>query len=297
MNSDNNKDKLIDYCERIEKHLLAFTADKPELQGIIVEAMEYSLMAGGKRLRPVLMLEFCRMCGGDPDKYYDIACTIEMIHTFSLIHDDLPCMDNDDFRRGKPSCHKAFPENIALLAGDALNTLPFEVISDAALNGIIDARTAVMLISVLSKAVGVNGMIGGQVIDLQSEGREVSLDTLNTLQEHKTGALIEAACVMGVILSGKLEMIGAAAAYASALGRAFQIVDDILDVTGSFEELGKPIGSDEEQDKTTYVSALGLERSYVEAQALTAQALEILNEFDGSDFLRDLTKRLLTRRS
>ncbi|MBR6102773.1 MAG: polyprenyl synthetase family protein [Ruminococcus sp.] len=288
---------LDERCAEIEKHLAAFTADKPELQGIVTEAMEYSLMAGGKRLRPILMLEFCRMCGGDFEKYYDLACTIEMIHTCSLIHDDLPCMDNDDFRRGKPSCHKAFPENIALLAGDALEVLPFEVISDAALNGVIDAKTGMMLISVLSKAIGVNGMIGGQVIDLQSEGKEISLDVLNTLQAYKTGALIEAACVMGVILSGKYERIGEAAAYASALGRAFQIIDDILDVTGSFEELGKPIGSDEDQNKTTYVSVLGLDRSYAEAQLLTEQALAILDGFEDSEFLHTLTAMLLSRRS
>ena len=204
-------------------------------------------------------------------------------------------MDNDDFRRGKPSCHKAFPENIALLAGDALNTLPFEVISDNALNGVIDPQTALMLISVLSKAIGTNGMIGGQVIDLMSEGKKISIDDLNTLQEHKTGALIEAACVMGVVLSGKLEMIGQAAAYASALGRAFQIVDDMLDITGTFEELGKPIGS--EQNKTTYVSLLGLDRSYVEAELLTQQALSILDEFEDNAFLKELTLQLLSRRS
>lgn len=296
MNKD-VKAELNAYCKEIEKHLAAFTAQKPELQGIVVEAMEYSLMAGGKRLRPVLILEFCRMCGGDYEKYYDLACTIEMIHTCSLIHDDLPCMDNDDYRRGKPSCHKAFPENIALLAGDALEVLPFEVISDSALSGVIDPRTALMLISVLSKAIGTNGMIGGQVIDLQSEDKQISLDVLNTLQAYKTGALIEAACVMGVILSGRFDRIPEAAAYASALGRAFQIIDDILDVTGSFEELGKPIGSDSEQNKTTYVSALGLERSYAEAERLTNEALSILKNFDNNEFLTELTKMLLSRRS
>ena len=295
--TESAKKILDDYGRTINEHLVAFTAEKPELQGLILEAMEYSLMAGGKRLRPVLMLEFCRMCGGDREKYYDIACTIEMIHTFSLIHDDLPCMDDDDYRRGKPSCHKAFPENIALLAGDALNTLAFEVISENALNGVISPQTAVMLTSVLSKAVGTGGMIGGQVIDLLSEGREISIETLNILQEHKTGALIEAACVMGVVLSGRLEMIGQAAAYASALGRAFQIVDDILDVTSTFEELGKPIGSDSEQNKTTYVSLLGLDRSYVEAERLTQQALAILDEFEDNGFLKELTEQLLSRRS
>ena len=294
--TDITKQRLDKYCEEIERHLMSFTAERPHLREVLQEAMEYSLMAGGKRLRPVLMLEFCRMCGGDFEKYYDIACTIEMIHTFSLIHDDLPCMDNDDYRRGKPSCHKAFPENIALLAGDALNTLAFEVISDNALNGVIDPKAAVMLISVLSKAVGVNGMIGGQVIDLESEGKDIGLDTLNVLQENKTGALIEAACVMGVVLSGRLDMIGQAAAYASALGRAFQIVDDILDVTSTFEELGKPIGSDSEQNKITYVSLLGLDRSYVEAGKLTQQALLLLDGFEDNGFLKELTEKLLSRR-
>lgn len=285
------------YCEKIEEELLKFTADKSDLQKIILEAMEYSLMAGGKRLRPILMLEFCRMCGGDVSKILDIACTIEMIHTFSLIHDDLPCMDNDDYRRGIPSCHKAFPENIALLAGDALNTLPFEVISEAALNQKISAQTAVMLVSVLSKSVGTDGMIGGQVMDLNAEGREIPIDELNMLQERKTGALIEAACVMGVIISGKYDKIPAAAKYASALGRAFQIVDDILDVTGTFEELGKPIGSDGEQNKNTYVSLLGLEKSYSEAKRLTNEALISLDEFDDNSFLKELTSELLERRS
>ena len=247
--TEKNELKLKKYREDIDRELLAFTQNKPKLCEIAAEAMEYSLTAGGKRLRPVLMLEFCRMCGGDSSEILDIACTIEMIHTFSLIHDDLPCMDNDDYRRGKPSCHKAFPENIALLAGDALNTLPFEVISGAAIDGRITAEIAVMLISVLSKSVGINGMIGGQVIDLQSEGRDITEETLNILQEHKTGALIEAACVMGVVLSGRFEKIPFAAQYASALGRAFQIVDDILDVTGTFEEMGKPIGSDRDRGK------------------------------------------------
>lgn len=295
--TENNKLILKTYCDKIEEKLLEFTKDKNSLQGVILEAMEYSLMAGGKRLRPVLMLEFCRMCGGDVSKYLDIACTIEMIHTFSLIHDDLPCMDNDDYRRGMPSCHKAFDENIALLAGDALNTLAFEVIANAAMEQRITADKAVMLTSVLSHAVGTSGMIGGQVIDLQSEGKTISLDTLNKLQEQKTGALIEAACVMGVILGGDFEKIPEAADYANALGRAFQIVDDILDVTGSFEELGKPIGSDDEQHKNTYVSLMGLEESKAAADKLTGEALGYLEIFKDNEFLCDLTKSLLERRN
>ena len=206
-------------------------------------------------------------------------------------------MDDDDYRRGKPSCHKAYGEATALLAGDALNTLAFEAIADAATEGVISAQTAIMLVSVLAKAVGVNGMIGGQIIDLGAEGREISIEELDLLQAHKTGALIEAACVMGVILAGDFEKIPAAADYAQALGRAFQIVDDILDVTGSFEELGKPIGSDAEQHKSTYVTALGIEGAQKEADRLTEQALLILEQFDDNEFLRDLTEYLLHRRS
>ncbi len=285
------------YCDKINNALAALTADKPVLRESICEAMEYSLLAGGKRLRPVLMLEFARMCGADPDTLVEVACSIECIHTFSLIHDDLPCMDDDDFRRGRPSCHKQFDEATALLAGDALNTLAFEIIADAAMSGVISAQTAVMLTSVLSKGVGVNGMIGGQIIDMGAEGREIGIDELDLLQRNKTGALIEAACVMGVVLGGRYDMIPAAAQYADALGRAFQIVDDILDVTGTFEELGKPIGSDSEQNKSTYVTALGIEGAQKEAERLTEQALLVLKQFEGCEFLEDLTESLLRRRS
>lgn len=296
--TENNKLLMQAYIEKIEDKLAEFTQDKPEIQGIVSEAMEYSLSAGGKRLRPILMLEFYRMCGGnDLDSILEIACSVELIHTYSLIHDDLPCMDDDDFRRGKPSCHKAFPEDIALLSGDALNTLAFEVISEAAIAGKIPAEKAVMLISVLSKASGKDGMVGGQVIDLQTENEEIDIQTLNLLQSKKTGALIEAACVMGVILSGKFEFIPAAADYAQAVGRAFQIVDDILDVTGTFEELGKPIGSDEDQHKNTYVKLLGLERSQQIAKQLTVQALSSLSKFSNNEFLYELTNDLLERRS
>ncbi len=296
--TDRHEQLLQAYAEKINEELLKFTENKPELQSSVLEAMEYSLSAGGKRLRPVLILEFYRMCGGDDiDKMVKLACAVELIHTYSLIHDDLPCMDNDDFRRGKPSCHKAFSEEIALLAGDALNTLAFEVITDCAMEGTISAETAVMLISVLSKAIGTDGMIGGQVIDLQTEEEVIDLETLNTLQSCKTGALIEAACVMGVILSGRMEYIPAAAEYAQAMGRAFQIVDDILDVTGTFEELGKPIGSDSEQHKNTYVSLLGLQRSRQKAAQLTVTALGALKKFENNEFLFELTQELLDRRS
>ncbi len=285
------------YCDNVNKALARLTEDKPPLRESVAEAMGYSLMAGGKRLRPVLMMEFCRMCGGNAADIIDIACSIELIHTFSLIHDDLPCMDDDDYRRGRPSCHKQFGEATALLAGDALNTLAFEVIADAATEGTISAQTAVMLVSVLSKAIGVHGMIGGQVIDIESENKDISLEELMILQRHKTGALIEAACVMGVVLAGKYDMIQAAAEYADAMGRAFQIVDDILDVTGSFEELGKPIGSDSEQNKSTFVTALGLEGAKQEAERLTELAVMKLKQFDDCGFLCELTEDMLGRRS
>ena len=296
MNS-NNQALMEAYTESINNQLRKFTSEKPALCGIVVDAMEYSLSAGGKRLRPILALEFYRMCGGmTADKYLDVCCTTELVHTYSLIHDDLPCMDNDDYRRGKPSCHKAYPENIALLAGDALNTFAFDVISNAAIEERLPAQTAVMLTSVLSRAIGVNGMIGGQVIDLQSENKKIGIDVLNKLQEYKTGALIEAACVMGVILAGDFEKIPAAAEYAQNMGKAFQIVDDILDVTGTFEELGKPIGSDDESHKNTYVSFYGIEKSRQFADELTKNALAALDNFENNEFLKELTVDMLNRK-
>lgn len=296
MNSDNTA-LMHSYIQKINEELRKFTEDKPPLYDAVFQAMEYSLTAGGKRLRPMLMLEFYRVCGGmSADSYLDIACSVELVHTYSLIHDDLPCMDDDNFRRGRPSCHVAFPENIALLAGDALNTLAFEVISNAAIEERIPAQTAVMLISVLSKAAGANGMIGGQVIDLKSENKKINIDVLDKLQEYKTGALIEAACVMGVILAGDYEKIPDAVRYANAMGKAFQIVDDILDVTGTFEQLGKPIGSDSEQNKNTYVSVCGLDEAKAISKKLTAQALESLQAFDNNEFLCELTEELLERK-
>jgi len=285
------------YQKEINECLLRITAKKPELQKIICEAMEYSLSAGGKRLRPMLVLEFARLCGDDYKKYLEIACCLELVHTFSLIHDDLPCMDNDDFRRGRPSCHKIYPESIALLAGDALNTLPFEIITDKAVEGVISCETAVKLVNVLSKAIGVNGMIGGQVIDIEAENRRISLDELNTLQSLKTGALIKASCVMGCILANRDDLIPFAESYADCVGRAFQIVDDILDVEGSFEELGKPIGSDSESKKSTYVTILGLEKSKEISEKLTKDALDVLENFDDTEFLKDVTKYLLVRKN
>lgn len=257
----------------------------------VVEAMWYSLSAGGKRIRPVLMLEFCRVCGGDVKAVLPSACALEMIHTFSLIHDDLPCMDDDDLRRGKPSCHKAYGETEALLAGDALLNLSYGIISESSLAAEVKAA----VISELSKSVGINGMIGGQVIDTSYSG-VMTEELLLEMYGMKTGALLKAACKIGCLAANAdKSKIAAAEAYAEKLGLAFQIKDDILDIIGSEKLLGKPIGSDKESDKITYVSLRGLEKSRKTAENLTKEALEELNNFDGNEFLQELTKFLLVR--
>lgn len=257
----------------------------------VVEAMWYSLSAGGKRIRPALMLEFCRVCGGDVKAVLPSACALEMIHTFSLIHDDLPCMDDDDFRRGKPSCHKAYGEAEALLAGDALLNLAYEIISESDL----PADVKIAVISELSRDVGINGMIGGQVIDTSYEG-EMTEKLLLEMYGMKTGALLKAACKMGCIAANAApEKLEAAEAYAEKLGLAFQIKDDILDVSGDEKLLGKPIGSDRDSGKITYVSLCGLEKSRETAERLTGEAIAELDNFADNGFLKELTKFLLAR--
>jgi geranylgeranyl diphosphate synthase type II len=237
------------------------------------------------------------MFGGKDEKVIEpFMAAIEMIHTYSLIHDDLPALDNDDYRRGRKTSHVVFGEAMAILAGDALLNYAYETACKAFGMG-EDIHAVASAMCVLAQKPGINGMIGGQVIDLKYENKEIDVDTLNILQTCKTGALIEAACVMGVILGDKLEAIPFAADYAQAMGRAFQIVDDILDVTGTFEELGKPIGSDSEQHKNTYVSLLGLDKSEQIAKQLTVQALGHLKYFEDSVFLTELTSDMLTRRS
>lgn len=293
--TEENLGILKQYVNRIDNYLLRYTQDKNMIQKSVVLAMEHSLTAGGKRIRPVLALEFYRLCGGKDD-ILDIACSIEMMHTFSLIHDDLPCMDNDDYRRGKASCHKLYGEAVALLAGDALAIAPFEIIADYSLNNKISSECAVKVIKELSSAVGVGGMIGGQIIDIENEGKQIDKQTLILLDSLKTGALIKASCKIGCILAGADDKTTQLAEmYAEKIGLAFQIVDDILDKTSSFEQLGKPINSDEEQNKTTYVSVYGLQESKAMAKKLTDEAIEILNNFEENEFLIDLTNMLFER--
>lgn len=284
-------------CEKISLRLPELVPSSNALTDEVSDACVYSLSGGGKRLRPILMQSFYELCGGrESERLLDIFCTIELVHTFSLIHDDLPCMDDDDYRRGRLSCHKAYPEAIALLAGDALSVLPFEIISRSAQQGIISYEASSKLMLCLSRAIGIEGMIGGQVIDMLAEDTLVSEETLRELHMKKTCALISAACEMGCILAGADgEKTALAREYAEKLGLAFQIRDDVLDVIGSFEELGKPVGSDKDNKKSTYVTLFGIEKAQQMCRDLSAEAEEILNKFDQPQFLIDLTRSLTER--
>lgn len=295
--NDVNKSILLDDIKLIESNLFNYTkiSTELELEKDVISAMNYSLSAGGKRLRPVLVLEFCKLCGGNIQKALATACAIEMVHTSSLIHDDLPCMDNDDLRRGKPSCHKQYNEWLALLAGDNLMIKPFEIIAN---DNSISADTRVKIISILSSAIGYEGMIGGQVLDIQNETRNtITEDILVRTCAKKTGALIESACTMGCLCSetGNSNILYAKE-YAKNIGLAFQIIDDILDVTSTAEILGKPIGSDEVQNKITFVNLLGLNGAKLKAQYYTNKAIESLSYFKNNQFLLDLTNHLLFRK-
>lgn len=296
--SNEFNEKLSEYITFTEANLKKYNmhTEKTQPQKNLIDAMNYSLEAGGKRIRPVLVYAFCEALGGDWHKAAAPACAIEMIHTFSLIHDDLPAMDNDDFRRGKPSCHKAFGEAMAILAGDALSVLPFEIIAD---DVNLTAEQKVKIISALTKAVGRAGMIGGQVIDMENEMRsDVDESNLRNMYRNKTGQLIAVSCIMGAICAGAdEEQIQAAAEYAFRLGLAFQVIDDILDVTSTAEVLGKPIGSDAEENKTTFVTLYGVERAMEIADEITSEALDYLNKFEKNDFLMQLTDMLLKRKN
>ena len=282
-----------EYREFMESYLEnIYPKFRSEPQAQLFDAMEYSLLAGGKRLRPIFMLDFCRMCGGDWHKAAPFAAATEMIHTYSLIHDDLPCMDNDDFRRGRPTNHKVYGETMAILAGDALLTDAFMVASSAELP---DPSQMGFAISVLAQNAGSLGMVGGQVLDIQSEERELTEQEVIHIQSRKTGALINAACVLGVIAGGgDMKKIEAAATFAGALGMAFQIRDDMLDVIGTQEEMGKGVGTDE--SKNTFVKLYGLEKCEELVQRYTATAIEALDVFEDNSYMISLAKSLTDRR-
>lgn len=283
--------------ERIEAALERFVPETTQLYKTVTDAMRYSLLNGGKRVRAVLALEFCKLCGGTEEMAMPFACAVEMIHAYSLIHDDLPCMDNDDMRRGKPSNHKVFGENYALLAGDGLLTKAFETALSAEAFRTAGVENAAKAAAVLSQCAGEYGMVGGQCIDLETEDKEVSVDVLYAKDTGKTANLIMAACMMGCIAAGADEkLVQAAEQYALKIGLAFQIRDDILDVTGNAEELGKNIGVDAQNGRCTYVSLLGLDKAQAMVESYTAEALKELEVFDGDTaFLRDFAVKLAAR--
>ena len=259
----------------------------------LAEAMRYSLLAGGKRIRPLLVLEFCRIAGGDVEKTLPVACAVEMLHTYSLIHDDLPCMDNDDLRRGKPTNHMVYGECTATLAGDALQAEAFGTILRCDLPPGVKANCA----EILAGAVGLDGMCGGQFLDMSWEGRALTEQELSEINIRKTGALLVAACQMGVAAAGGSELMLAAAGHSgSAIGMAFQIRDDMLDVLSTAEELGKPIGSDLEEHKNTYMVLMGREGCEKTIAKLTDFAKNVLDEaFEDTAFLKELADALSTR--
>lgn len=290
MSSDFNE-HTAQYRKYIEAYLdeKCFQYDS-EPQKTLFSSMRYSLLAGGKRLRPVFVFDFCRMCGGNWKDAAPFAAAVEMIHTYSLIHDDLPCMDDDDYRRGAPTNHKVYGEAIAVLAGDALLTAAFSYLSKAPYS----AETRICAVEVLSDCAGELGMVGGQVLDMQSEERQCTEQEIIDIQTRKTGALIRAACILGVLAGGgSQEQIHAASEFASNLGLAFQIRDDMLDVIGDANMLGKAVGVD--GDKNTFVQLCGLEKCDELVRSYTAKAVTALDAFSENDYMKALAKHLTDR--
>lgn len=289
-------EKILSYKPLIEAELEKRIREN-SAPGVLKEAMLYSLSAGGKRIRPCLMLEFYRCLGGKAEDILNFACAVEMIHTYSLIHDDLPCMDDDDMRRGKPSNHKAFGEANALLAGDALLTFAFETASD--ISDKIKPERAVKAVKHLAECAGMSNMVGGQVLDLASENKRISLEELEKIQDGKTVALLKVNALIACTLAGADEpKTNALVEYCEAIGRAFQIRDDILDVIGDESDLGKPIGSDEQMNKNTYVSLIGLEKSQKLVEELTEKAVNsVKSAVSDSKDLCDLAIDLANRKN
>ncbi len=273
--------------EYLDKHCFQYESQP---QKILFESMRYSLLAGGKRLRPVFVFDFCRMCGGDWRSAAPFAAAVEMVHTYSLIHDDLPCMDNDDYRRGRLTNHKVYGEATAILAGDALLTTAFSQIAKSD----FDAETRIRAVEILSDCAGELGMVGGQVLDMLSEERQCTEQEVLDIQSRKTGALIRCACMLGVLAAGGTdEQLAAANAFASHLGLAFQIRDDMLDVIGDAKELGKAVGVD--GTKNTFVHLYGLERCGQLVQNHTEMAIDSLEVYADSEFIKKLSDYLTSR--
>ncbi|MHC1698151.1 MAG: polyprenyl synthetase family protein [Geobacteraceae bacterium] len=286
--------KLVD--ESLENYL----PQKDELPSSIHTAMRYSMFAGGKRVRPILLLAACEAVGGEMKKAMAAACAMEMIHTYSLIHDDLPAMDDDDFRRGNPTNHKVFGEATAILAGDALLTEAFILLSHPCCSADLDPAVQRQVIHEMAVCAGSRGMIGGQVVDMESEGKaEIDLATVLYIHTHKTGALIKAAVRGGALIGGaEGQKLDAITRYAEAIGLAFQIADDILDIEGTTEQIGKDAGSDQARGKATYPAVLGLAESKRRAEELVDAAIEALSIFDEkAEPLREIAKYIVKRKS
>ena len=278
-----------------EEALKQYYTEDDDLR-VLLDSERYSLFAGGKRIRPVLTLEFCRMFGGEEEAALPFACAVEMIHTYSLIHDDLPCMDDDDLRRGKPTNHKVFGESTALLAGDALLTGAFEA---AASNTEVGAEISAKAVAYLASCAGRYGMVGGQIMDLEGEKKMLSLDELIKLHSLKTGALISAAAVMGALAAGVSfgdKCMKDVVTYAENIGLAFQIIDDILDCTGTAEELGKNVGMDAERKKNTFMSFFSVEEAQFYADRLTSEAINVIRKYPNSDALCTIAEWLSKRK-
>ena len=283
------KERTGEYKAYIENYLREYIESfGEEPQKILYDSMGYSLLAGGKRLRPIFAFDFCRMCGADWQDAAPFAAAVEMIHTYSLIHDDLPSMDNDDFRRGRPTNHKVYGEAMAILAGDALLTDAFAMCTR------VKGKDIGLAVGVLSECAGSLGMVGGQVLDILAETRELTEDEVIAIQSRKTSALINAGCVLGVIAAGgSEEQIAAASRFAACLGLAFQIRDDMLDVIGTQEEMGKGVGTD--ANKNTFVKLYGLEKCEELVQKYTGLAIDALDAFEDSAFMKELALSLTNR--
>lgn len=292
-----NKDKKV---SEIEKIILGFLPHEECPQKIILDAMEYSVMVGGKRLRPMMMQEAFFLFGGTGKKVYPFMAALEFIHNYSLVHDDLPAMDNDEYRRGKKTTHVVYGEDMAILAGDALLNYAYETIANAMVQNPGDTGM-VKAFAIMAKHAGIFGMVGGQTVDVMNENnnKDMSMNDILFIHENKTAALIECALMCGAALAGANdEQIGQMKKVGSNIGLAFQIQDDILDATGTFEELGKPIGSDEKNQKATYLSLEGMDKSVAEVKRLSEEAVAILQAMPNRNvFLEELVLSLVTRRS
>ena len=293
----NWNERYPEYCKRIESALPQYLPETDTPQGKVSEAMAYSLLGGVKRIRGCLVLAMCELCGGELESALPIACAVEMVHAYSLIHDDLPCMDNDTLRRGKPTCHIQFDEATALLAGDALLTHAFSAVNSAYFNGTIPADTVLRCISQLARAAGVEGMIGGQMIDIAHGSQPMTPELLEKMHSMKTGALIRASAVMGCLAAGApRDIVLQADLYAARIGLAFQIVDDILDTTGDSSTLGKST-SDAQNHKTTYVTLYGEENAREMVRRLVLEAdLAVKGTVLDDKLLYDLADTLAKRK-